>query len=196
MSNLISLSRPALLTRDKITVLVSVDTDVVHQLVAWGAGHTHSADGPVTVIDCRCSFNATRVLELIHLEQIYFKQAMDNVQVSRPFTAYQYEASINHLVRQRPLQNGPILIMSALHLLYDDNIQLGESMRLLRCLLAGFQRLCQRAPLILTVALPPADMKAKLCLLNALTKMADQVIAPETSVQQAPFQQRLLHLRP
>ena len=192
MSNLISLSRPALLTRGKITVLVSVDTDVVHQLIAWAVGHTDSADCTVTVIDCRCSFNATRVLELIHLEHIYFKQAMDNIQVSRPFTAYQYQASTNNLLQKRPPPNSPIVIMSALHLLYDDNIQLGESMRLLRCLLADFQRLCQRAPLTLTVALPPADMKAKLCLLNALTTMADQVIAPETSVQQAPFQQRLL----
>ncbi|MFK7804401.1 MAG: hypothetical protein AB8G95_22390 [Anaerolineae bacterium] len=174
MSTLISRFSSTLLATSKLQLLIDIDRDVVHQLIAWAAGH-----GPVHVIDCGCAFNATRTLELIHLEHVHFKQAMENIEVSRPFTAYQFKTAARGLIKHPPPAGSPIVVIGALRLLYDDNIQLGESMRLLNTLLADLQQLRQHSLIILTASPPPADMQARLCLLQAVMQTADQVIVRE-----------------
>ena len=150
MSKVISRFPSILLANSKLHLLIDIDRDVVHQLIAWAAGH-----GPVNVIDCSCAFNATRTLELIHLEHIHFKQAMESIRVSRPFTAYQFKTAAQSLLRHPPPVGSPIFVMGALGLLYDDNVQLSEAMRLLKILLADLQQLRRRSPVILTATPPP-----------------------------------------
>lgn len=177
MKTFISPSRnnSSLLTHNKLHVAVQLDREVVHQLIAWSAVYSH---GPTTVIDCGCAFNATRTLELIHLQHVHFRQAMDNIHVSRPFTAYQFKASTANLIKQQPSAGSPIVVMDALRLLYDDNIQLGEAMRLLKGLLQDLQFLRHRSPIILTIAPPPEDKQERICLLHAITHAANQIITP------------------
>ena len=186
MSTVISQTFPILLSNNKLHLLIDIDRDIVHRLVAWAANH-----GLVHLIDCGCLFNATRTLELIHLEHVHFKQAMENIQVSRPFTAYQFKTAAFDLLRRPPSIGSPIIVMEPLGLLYDDNIQLKESMRLLNSLLAGLKQLCQRSPVILTASPPPVEMQTHLCLLQAITQAADQVFMPEPP-QPAQDQQRSL----
>lgn len=177
MNQHITPTHPALTANGKISALAGLERDTLHKLIAWGA-----IRGPITIIDCGCAFNATRTLEYIHLERVFFKQPMDHIHVSRPFTAYQLQTCVTHLLNRQELwQNTPIIVLSALHLLYDDNLKLGESMRLLLDLLAKYERLSQQSPIILDVAPPPADMPERHCLLSKVLDIADQLIMPDTA---------------
>lgn len=189
ISPLISTSPSALLRQGKLHLAVQLDRDIIHQLIAWSAVYVH---GPTTVIDCGCAFNATRTLELIHLEQVYFKQAMNSIQVSRPFTAYQFKSSTSSLLKHPPPSDAPIIVMGALKLLYDDNLRLGEAMRLLNNLLQDFQQLCQHHPIVLTVSPPPKEMQPRLCLLHKLLDQADHTVTVDSPAEADPAQQLTL----
>ena len=161
------------MTGNQIHALVQLERDTLHQLIAWGAMR-----GPILIIDCGCAFNATRALEYIHLQQVFYKRAMDHIHVSRPFTAYQLMASIAHL-RSQPLPAGmPIVVLSALHLLYDDNIKSAEALRLLLNLMSDYDHIRQNCPILLDNT-PPAEMAERLALFHKTLDTADQIIAPQ-----------------
>ena len=152
------------------TTATGESREAVHHLTAWLA-----QKGMVSILDCGCAFNASRIMELIHLQNIYFKAAMDRIQVSRAFTAYQFKTQIT----QTSTADTPRLILYPLTLFYDDNIDLPEGMRLLGIVIEHLRRLCRVAPVILAVKPPPVELEERIALLNALTKVADQLFMPQ-----------------
>lgn len=165
------------LINGKVGLIVnpSADREVMHHMTAWLAQR-----GPVSVIDCGCGFNASLVMELIHLETIFFKEAMDRIQVARAFTAYQFMT----LLAQTPAGCQPQVIMYPLHLFYDDNIRLPEATRLFAIFIEHLIRLSRKTPLVVCARPPSADFEERLSLLNRLTQLADQMMVPlESEIQ-------------
>ena len=176
MSNITPPSFSTLLALGKLYGLTAADRELIHRLIAQAALRLGQQRQSLTVIDCSCTFDATRVQEMIHLQQIDFSDTMETISVSRPFTAYQLKASTANLLSQRPTPLAtPIIFISPLHLLYDDNIDLGEGLRLLNTLLADWTALRRYAPILLTLAPPPADLADRLPLFEKLLKGVDQL---------------------
>ena len=140
--------------------------DVTHHLAAQLA-----LQGSPLVLDCGCGFSATHVMELLHFQTLDFAEYLKRIDVARAFTAYQYQ----NLIEKQPTATRPILILYSLALLYDDNLDLPESMRVLALMIQQLKRLCQTAPLLLIERPPPAEMDERRPLLSRLTQAADEV---------------------
>lgn len=146
------------------------DREIMHRMVAWLA-----QKGQVSVIDCGCRFNASRVMELIHLESIFFQNAMRRIQVARAFTAYQ----LTTLLEQTSASHTPLIVMHPLNLIYDENISLSEGTRLFSLFINHLTGFSQQRMVIVCVRPPAAEFKDRLGLLHRLTKTADQLITPQ-----------------
>lgn len=156
-------------------LLINAEREIMHHLVS-----RVSIQGNVFVMDCACAFNANRVQEIIHYEQVYFEEAMERICVTRPFTAYQLNSALEAL-STASMQGIPMIIMRPLHLLYDENIRLDEATRLLKAFIKHLTVLKSRSPIAVFVHTPPADAGHKESLLRTLAQAADRVLTPEES---------------
>ncbi|MEM7798293.1 MAG: hypothetical protein AAF633_03805 [Chloroflexota bacterium] len=168
--NTTNITLPALI-KSGLGVVTNIEQDreMMHRMTAWLA-----QQGRVSVIDCGCAFNASRVMELLHLQHVFFRDGMERIDVARAFTVYQLMTLLEH----RPASAASTLIINPLHLFYDDNIRTPEAMRLFSIGMHHLSRLSRFAPVILNGRPPTAEFEDRSPMLAILRKQADQLIEP------------------
>ena len=187
MTTLVYPSVPSVISDNTFTLLADVEREFLHQLISWIAMHGH-----VLVIDCACAFNANRVQEIVHLEQTFFAEAMKRVRVTRPFTAYQLRTAVRNVVGSNAVHRYPVFIIQPLHLLHDENIQMGEAVRLLKELINHLLILRTFSPVAVSTLTPRVGAAGKEPLLDMLPHVADRVISPAAILPSLPQQLNLL----
>jgi hypothetical protein len=125
--------------------------------------------GAVRVLDGGNHFDAHGIARALRSETHHLKTALERVQVARAFTCYQ----VISLLSESPLTNAPTLALDLLTTFYDESVPLPERLRLVEESLVQLQRLCQRAPIVVTSLPQPPDGGEQL--LDCLETGADQV---------------------
>ncbi|MEM8861170.1 MAG: hypothetical protein AAGD96_22830 [Chloroflexota bacterium] len=187
MDKVTTYSAHSLMTKGAFNLLVDADLELIHQLVGQMAPSL-----PLLVVDCACAFNANRVQEIIHLAHVAFAPAMEQITITRPFTAYQFNTAISHLLYDSLTQQQLVVVIFPLHLLHDENITAREAMRLLKLFMRNTVWLKRRVPLVVAVRNRPDDGQGKGVLFQTLMQAADRVMTFTEPSEQRSVQQSLL----
>ncbi len=137
--------------------------------------------GPVQALDCGNCFKAYSLARYLYLQNLPGKgpavsNLLERVRVARAFTCYQ----VLTLLSETSGGEFPILALDLLATFYDENVPELERQRLLKTSLVHLQRLCQRAPVIVSIqpnlASAPGEPPA---LADPLFAAAGEVLALE-----------------
>jgi hypothetical protein len=93
--------------------------------------------------------------------------ALQNIRIARAFTCYQLLA----LLRDAPEQPSPLFVLDLLATFYDENVPLGERLRLLRACLSELRRLSRAAPVAVSAGVR-AQSAESAALLDIVTASA------------------------
>lgn len=117
--------------------------------------------GTVRVLDGGNSYNALYVARYIRRHTVQLNETLNRISIARAFTCYQMvtllqetatSASSTALSRSvQAVSPAPTLVLDLLATFGDESIDLRESVRLLRLALDQLQRLCQLAPVVISI---------------------------------------------
>jgi hypothetical protein len=125
-----------------LLIIPREDRDAMLTLAARLAGH-----GLLRVLDGGNSFNILRLTRPLRHQTPDLEAALERITVARAFTCYQMAALLSQA------QTLPVLtlVLNLLATFLDENVELGERLRLLQACLADLHRLRRSAPVIVTV---------------------------------------------
>lgn len=106
--------------------------------------------GPLRVLDGGNLFDLYAIARAVRRETPHLQAVVERLRIARAFTCYQAAA----LLDAQELAATPLLVIDLLATFYDENLPMGERLRLLDHCLARLQRLGRAAPLVVSVALP------------------------------------------
>jgi hypothetical protein len=134
--------------------------------------------GTVTVLDGGNRFQAYRIAHLLRRETTDVSAVANRLYVQRAFTCYQMLA----LLENTPALQQPYLVLDLLLTFYDDHVKPLEANRLLEACLLQINRLCQLAPVAITLSQPILQERAflveKVCA-NANTVFTGKIPASQ-----------------
>ena len=148
-------------------------------IVAPRAGHSFMLDlaarlavhGPLRVLDGGNQFNAYPVARSIRSYTADLTRALQGIHMARAFTCYQMTSLIADAVED----STPTLVLDLLATFYDENVNLGESRRLLSSCLVRLKQLAQTAPVVVGVQPPGEICQERSVLVDLVRKSAAQV---------------------
>lgn len=129
--------------------------------------------GSVTVLDGGNRFQPYRVAQFLRQKTPDVNQVSKRIFIRRAFTCYQMLA----LLENTPSLRQPYIILDLLATFYDDHVPTHEARRLLDGCLCQVERLGQFAPVVVTLAPPPASGHAFLA--EMVCARADRLLMPE-----------------
>jgi hypothetical protein len=112
-------------------------------------------------------------------------ELLERIQIARAFTCYQMLT----LLEEMPTARLPILVLDLLATFYDENISIGEAIRLVKGCALHLQRLSDQAPVVVSIRSPhrhsPADERQILreILQAAVQRVWEIEISPEPHSQ-------------
>jgi hypothetical protein len=106
--------------------------------------------GPLTVLDGGNRFQPYRVASLLRQQTPDVNKAAKRLFIRRAFTCYQVLA----MLEGTPALRQPYLVLDLLAGFYDEHVRAHEARRLLAACLCQLERLCQSAPVLVTLAPP------------------------------------------
>ena len=112
--------------------------------------------GAVRLLDGGNSFDGYGLARLLHQQSSHWRAALERVSVARAFTCYQMTTLLAQ-TKSCPL---PTLVLDLLDTFSDENTPLSDRRRLLQQCLGHLQRLCQPAPVAVSVCLPAPSAQA------------------------------------
>ena len=102
--------------------------------------------------------------------------ALAQVQVSRAFTCYQLAEIVERLSRRADTINcAGIVCLGLLGTLYDEDVALPETQRLLQEVITHLKSLAERWPVLVTVRPPLSKARNRMGLIQVLMQQADVV---------------------
>jgi hypothetical protein len=113
--------------------------------------------GAVRLLDGGNSFDGYGLARALHQQTAQWRAALERVSVARAFTCYQMAT----LLAQTDALPRPTLVLDLLDTFSDENTPFSDRRRLLEQCLTQLQRLCQPAPVAVSVCLPPASQQAE-----------------------------------
>jgi len=113
--------------------------------------------GAVRLLDGGNSFDGYGLARSLHQQTPRWQAALKRISVARAFTCYQM-ATLLAQTNAVPL---PTLVLDLLDTFYDENTPLPDRRRLLEQCLAHLQRLCQPAPVAVSVCQPAPSPQAE-----------------------------------
>lgn len=125
--------------------------------------------GPLTILDGGNCFQPYRVAQLLRQQTADVAHAARRLFVRRAFTCYQMLA----LLEDAPPLKQPHLVLDLLATFQDDHVQAQESQRLLGLCLFHLERLCQAAPLVVSIS--PRLLPGREFLLDEVCARAGQL---------------------
>lgn len=137
--------------------------------------------GAVRVLDGGNSYNALYVARYIRRNTVQLAATLNRITVARAFTCYQMVT----LLQETAVSPAPTLVLDLLATFGDESIDLGEGVRLLRLAIIQLQRLCRRAPVV--VSLQPLRQPERAVLTELVLNAATHHFVretPETAVAQ------------
>lgn len=143
----------------------------------------------VRVLDAGNRFNVYPVARLIRREYQNPSQVLTKIRLSRVFTCYQVETMLNEWRETASV----LLVFDLLSTFYDENVDLTESLRLLRRVLQRLERISNQLPVVVSTRLPAAINAERMILFEILKEHAGEVrfeVGPEE--KQHPKQLSLL----
>lgn len=159
----------------KLVLLYAPEKDAMLKIAARVA-----LAGPVHILDIGNQFDAYYVARLIRRQVEGVDKVLSQIQVARAFTCFQAVA----LFEQVAFTDRPTLVLDLLATFYDDSVSLNESQRLLQIVLGHLKRLCQTAPVVLS--LYPPRLAERAYLVQMVMDLADQVFTWEEASTAAP----------
>ena len=129
-----------------------------------------AALGSITILD---GGNQTNVHIIARAVQ-YRPELLGRVYIARVFTCYQMLSALENM----PSSTQPVLILSFLATLYDENVALAERKYILERCLEQIKRLSRGSGLAVTVT-PPPDLSDSLCLFERTQTAAKKVLVYE-----------------
>ena len=126
--------------------------------------------GSVRVLDAGNRFNIYPVAKALRRRTARMEEALGRITLSRAFTCYQFQS----LLEETPAGDTPTILVDLLATFLDENVPLGEALRLLNACLPHLQRLAERAPLVISVKPIPSIAAARAPLLAKLEAEMDQ----------------------
>ena len=103
--------------------------------------------GAVRVLDGGNSYNALYVARYVRRQTVQLDETLNRILVARAFTCYQMVT----LLCETAVSPTPTLVLDLLATFGDENVDLGESIRLLRLAIVQLQRLCRLAPVVVSI---------------------------------------------
>lgn len=113
--------------------------------------------GAVRLLDGGNSFDGYGLARLLHQQGPHWRTALERLTVARAFTCYQMAT----LLSQTDALPRSTLVLDLLDTFSDENTPFPERQRLLEQCITQLQRLCQPAPVAVSVSLPPASAQAE-----------------------------------
>ena len=135
--------------------------------------------GSLTVLDGGNRFQPYRVARLLRQQTVEVDRAAKRLFIRRAFTCYQVLA----MLEGTPALRQPYLVLDLLASFYDEQLQAREAARLLEACLRQLERLCQLAPVVVTLAPPLVPERA--FLLEQVCARAGRVLLPDAPAPQA-----------
>jgi hypothetical protein len=134
--------------------------------------------GSLTVLDGGNRFQPYRVAHLLRQQTADVNTVAKQLFIRRAFTCYQMMA----LLEDTPALRQPYIILDLLATFYDDHVNEREARRILAACLIQMERLCQFAPVVVTLA--PPLVAERSFLLEQVCAQAEQVMIQELPVPQ------------
>lgn len=132
--------------------------------------------GQVTVLDGGNRFQPYHVAQLLRQKTVRVDSAAKNIFIRRAFTCYQVLA----LLEGTPALRQPCLVLDLLATFYDEHVSEREARRLLAGCLRELERLCQGAPVVVTLSPPLVPERAFLP--EMVCTRADRLFTPEAPI--------------
>lgn len=136
------------------------------ELSAWLA-----IQGNLRVLDAGNRFNVYPVARSIRRQGYNPRAALQRIRLSRAFTCYQVDVLLEEW---QPL-SCPTLVFDLLSTFYDENVNLGESQRLLTRVIWRLQQLSKLAPVVISTRLPAAINANRMILFETLKKQVGEL---------------------
>ena len=134
--------------------------------------------GSVTVLDGGNRFQAYQIAHLLRKHTTNVDPISQHLFIRRAFTCYQMLA----LLEDTPATRQPYLILDLLSTFYDEHVKPHEAHRLLEACLNQINRLCQFAPMAITLGEPKLPERA--FLLEKVCKKADKLFIEDHNISQ------------
>ena len=135
--------------------------------------------GPVTILDGGNRFQPYRVTHLLRLRTVDVNTVSRRLFIRRAFTCYQVLA----LLQNAPALRQPHLVLDMLATFQDEHVQPHEARRLLDMCLLQLERLCQFAPLLVTIS--PKILPERVFLMEQICARAGQLLFQDEPPMQA-----------
>jgi len=133
---------------------------------------------PVTVLDGGNHFQAYRISQLLRQRTVDVSTAANRLFIQRAFTCYQMLA----LLENAPSLRQPYMVLDLLATFYDEHTSTQEAHRLLIACIRQIHRLCQFAPVAVTLG--PPLLKERAFLIEKVCKLADTILMEEMPIPQ------------
>ena len=152
----------------------------------------------VWVLDGANSFDAYLVARLARGSGYAPETVLTRIRLSRAFTCFQLAELVTHKLPAAidPGGSAAVVCLGLLDTLYDEDVPMSDSIRLLRQMLAAFHRLAGAGHRILITAREPrAELRERVALLNLLkasVQHRERVDPPPTRRLRMPTQLRLM----
>ena len=132
--------------------------------------------GSVRVLDGGNSYNALYVARYIRRQTMQLDETLRRISVARAFTCYQMVTLLQQTACPREnvevVSPSPTLVLDLLATFGDESIDLKEAVRLLRLTLTQLQRLCRRAPVVISLRPFPHQQTQRIILIKMVKAAA------------------------
>jgi hypothetical protein len=142
--------------------------------------------GPLLVLDCGNRANPlplVRELRRLTLDPV---RVLQNIQSARAFTCYQALALMEQAASRTARQ--PVLIFDLLATFYDESVSYREGQQLLEQSLDCIMRMCQSAPVVVSLRPPLADFPERRAFVEMVCSRSGQFGAEEPPHTEASSQ--------
>ena len=166
------------LSTNKLIVFVDVPgNQVLSHLVA-----ELSVSGYIRIIDGGNTIKPYEIARLIRKKTHRLKEALNQVQISRIFTAYQM---VELLRVQQSNQEDALIILDMLATFWDDSLTTPEAQRLLSICLTYLQAAKLTSPVLVSLKTPASQQPTRAKFVDLICESANSVIGLEENVKSA-----------
>ncbi len=123
------------------------------------------------VLDAGNRFNVYPVARMIRQQRQNPYTVLQRIKISRAFTCYQ----VDTIIREWQVSASVLLVFDLLSTFYDENVDLKESIRLLKVFLARLKIISQTCPVVVSTRLPAAINAERMVLYELLKEQVGEI---------------------
>ncbi len=157
-------------TQHSLTLLTNLPQSSVDDQITQCA-----MENSVWILDAGNCFNPYQITRQIRMQTPQVKAVLERIQVARAFTCFQ----VVTLLEQTRITQGSIFILWLLTTFADEMIQVGDRLRLLKQVDFQIDRLCQSAPITVTMNTTRFESDPIMDWVSQLQARAGKILVPE-----------------